>query len=100
MITELTSEQNDLISVYREKWLKIGLSTNSCDKTKAEDAIKRAYESVKLNPPKEIIWFDDLIEAARFSLKLGWGSNKTIKVRDTAEWRNITIYTLPNRKKA
>lgn len=32
MVTKLTKEQEDLISVYRDEFLKIGLSTEPGDK--------------------------------------------------------------------
>jgi hypothetical protein len=56
MINELTEEQKALLPVYRDKWMKIGLSTGPADRTKAEDAIRRAYKIAALDEPKQIIW--------------------------------------------
>lgn len=56
MITKLTKKQKALLPVYRDKWLKIGLSTEPSNHVKAEDAINRAYEMVGLEKPKQFVW--------------------------------------------
>ena len=56
MIKELTPEQIKLMDVYKEKWLKIGLSTEPTNKVLAEDALNRAYKAGGLTKPKQIIW--------------------------------------------
>ncbi|AFY53176.1 hypothetical protein Riv7116_0582 [Rivularia sp. PCC 7116] len=50
--TKLTSEQEALIPVYREKWKKIALSTERIDKEKATEAVKQAYSFVGEKEPK------------------------------------------------
>ena len=55
-ITSLTEDQKSLLSVYRDKWLKIGLCTEPSNRPLAEDAIRRAYEMASLTPPSQIIW--------------------------------------------
>lgn len=55
-IDKLTPEQESLMDVYRDKWLKIGLSTEPSNKPLAENALNRAYKSAGLTPPKQIIW--------------------------------------------
>lgn len=57
MITSLTKEQEDLLPVYRDKWISIGLNTEPANKNAAEAGIKRAYEIAGLTPPT-IEWFD------------------------------------------
>lgn len=44
MIDKLTPEQESLISVYRDKWFKIALSTERVDRQKAAAAIKASYQ--------------------------------------------------------
>jgi hypothetical protein len=58
MIDKLTVEQESLLPVYRDKWIAIGLSTESANRPRAEAGIIIAYQTAKLPPPKEIIWFD------------------------------------------
>ncbi len=55
-IEKLTTEQEKLLNVYRDKWLEIGLSTKPANKVLAEDALKRCYKVAGLKEPKQIIW--------------------------------------------
>ena len=57
-ISSLTKEQENLLSVYRDRWLKIGLSTESGNEEIGTEAIKEAYKVAGLNPPKVTIWCD------------------------------------------
>lgn len=63
MITCLTSEQENLIQVIKDKWKKIALNNSPTDKNKAEAAIIKLYQSADLRPPQKIEWFDNLIDA-------------------------------------
>ena len=58
MITALTLEQEALIPIKREEWLKVGLSTQPADRDKAEQGVRLAYEAAGLNPPEQMIWVD------------------------------------------
>ena len=55
-INNLTLEQEKLLEVYRDKWMKIGLCTKPADRPKAEQALCDAYEIAGLTKPKQIIW--------------------------------------------
>ena len=57
IITELTPEQEALIPVYRDKWLKIALSTERVDEDKATEAIKAGYNMFNIKVPK-IVFLD------------------------------------------
>ncbi|BAY83020.1 hypothetical protein NIES267_25060 [Calothrix parasitica NIES-267] len=57
IITELTPEQEALIPVYRDKWLKITLSTERINRVKATQAVKEFYKFIGEYEP-EIIFFD------------------------------------------
>ncbi len=57
IITELTPEQELLISVYREKWRKIALNTEPIDKNQATAAIKAVYQALNLSEP-DISFYD------------------------------------------
>lgn len=52
----LTPEQEAMIPAWKEKWLKIGLSTEPADRPRAEDAVNRLYTAVDLAPPKKFMW--------------------------------------------
>lgn len=54
MITSLTPEQEVQFSVYRDKWLKIGLSTDPIDMNVMPNIIHRLYTQVGLTPPEKI----------------------------------------------
>ncbi len=66
MIESLTPEQESKLSVYRDKWLKIGLSTAPCDRQKAEAALEKVYAAANppLEKPKKIIWLNSPLEGA------------------------------------
>lgn len=54
MIREITTEQENLISVYREKWRNIALSTERIERETASEVIERAYALVGKKKPKII----------------------------------------------
>ena len=56
-IKKLTPEQEALIPVYRNKWLKIALSTERIDKKKAAEAVNYFYQFIGEDEP-ELLFFD------------------------------------------
>jgi len=50
-IEQLTPEQEALIPVYREKWLKIATSTEPLDYRKARKALKATYKIIGRKEP-------------------------------------------------
>ena len=64
MIEKLTKEQEEKLVVYREKWLKIGLSCEPADHVKAERAAAAAYKQAGLEVP-EFIWADSPLHAIK-----------------------------------
>ena len=57
-IQKLTAEQKALLPVYTDKWRKIGLSTEPCNRILAEQAVKEAYLIAGLKPPEKFVWCD------------------------------------------
>lgn len=55
-IDKLTAEQEAQLEVYRDKWIKIGLSTERVDHDMAREAVKLLYKCGGLEPPKEILF--------------------------------------------
>jgi hypothetical protein len=54
-IDKLTKEQEDLLLVYRDKWLAIGLDTRPANREAAEEGIELAYKVAGLKRPN-IVW--------------------------------------------
>jgi len=55
-IDKLTAEQEAQLEVYRDKWIKIGLSTERVDHDAARVAVELLYKCGGLEPPKEILF--------------------------------------------
>jgi len=55
-IDKLTPEQEALLPVYRDKWLKIGLATGHCDRKLVESKVPAIYATANLPPPEFYIW--------------------------------------------
>ncbi|VEP11524.1 hypothetical protein H1P_1080011 [Hyella patelloides LEGE 07179] len=64
MTKSLTYEQELLMSVIRDEWIKVPFDTSPVNKKKAEAAINLTYESMEEGKPKEIVWFDNPLDAA------------------------------------
>jgi len=62
-IEKLTKEQEDLFSVYRDKWCAIGLSTAPVDIEKAKVAVCKAYSAVGLKHPNKFLIADSPMQA-------------------------------------
>ncbi len=67
MIEKLTAEQEALIPVYREKWRKIGLSTEAINRQKAEESVKALYANFTNKEPK-LLFFDSPYAALKIIL--------------------------------
>lgn len=74
-IDKLTKEQEEQIPVYLERYLKIALSTEPCDRPKAEAAIKASYRYQKLAEP-EIVWADSPFAGAKIAAQLENGTEE------------------------
>jgi hypothetical protein len=64
-IEQLTSEQEALIPVYREKWRSLRLSRKPTNRQAATEAIKAAYELLSLSEP-EILFFSNPDTAIKY----------------------------------
>jgi hypothetical protein len=67
-IHKITSEQEALISFYREKWSNIVVSSDILDRSQAKEAVKTAYELVGRSKPK-IIFSDSTNSALKIFFK-------------------------------
>ncbi len=57
------------IDALREKWLKVGRSTERADRPKMEAAVKVIYEFCKFKEPHTFIWSDSPLSAAVAKIK-------------------------------
>jgi hypothetical protein len=64
-IEKLTPEQEQLMAVYRDKWIKIGLSVEPADIGSSEKAILELYKEAGLTPPEKFVWVDSPREAQK-----------------------------------
>lgn len=55
---ELTSEQESLLTGYRDKWRAIALSTKPINRKKATEAVFTAYKFISKKEPK-ILFLDN-----------------------------------------
>ena len=55
-LESLTPEQVAKLAAYRDRWLKVGLSTEPTDRAATEAAVAEAYRAAKLEPPQIVIW--------------------------------------------
>src|SRR3972149_152974 len=79
MIEKLTKAQEENLSEYRDKWLKIGLSCEPCDVEKAWEGANLANKAAALAEPKEYLLYRSPLEAAR---KVSEMSEGKVSVRD------------------
>ena len=64
-ITKLTDEQTAKMSVYRDKWIAIGLSTDRIDQGRAKAAVELMYTCGGLVPPEKILFAAGPLEAVK-----------------------------------
>ena len=63
MINKLTSEQESKLTVYRDKWMEIGLSTGRCNKEESKKLICDAYKIAGLQEPEHWIYCESPLSA-------------------------------------
>ncbi len=81
MIEKLTPEQEALLPVYRDKWIKIGLSTEPFTMEEARTIINNLYTHIlQLTPPAHILMAENPADAWVIASK-----NEDIKAGDTPD---------------
>ena len=63
-IDKLTPEMLERIPKIRDKWIKIGLSTDPIDKEKCKAGLIKAYNAAELKEPKFWVWLDSPLAGA------------------------------------
>ena len=54
----LTAAQAAEIERVGDEWHAVGMSTQRCDRAKAEDAVRAAYRAAGIDEPQLVIWMD------------------------------------------
>ena len=57
-LTALTAEQEVMLPMIRDKWLKVGLSTQPADRETAKAAAILTYKKASLKEPNIFVWLD------------------------------------------
>lgn len=70
MIEELTQEQRDMLDVYRDKWIAVGVETKATDFDAAVELVPEIYEAAGLKPPKHFWLADSPVSAAMLAATL------------------------------
>ncbi|GEL17668.1 DUF6745 domain-containing protein [Pseudonocardia asaccharolytica] len=61
----LTADQLTHIRGVRDDWMRVGLSTERCDRPAAEAAVRAAYTAAGLEAPPRMVWADSPLGGAR-----------------------------------
>ena len=79
-IDSLTSDQKDMIPVYRDKWLDVGLSTDPIvNKPGIEAAVQSLYKNANLLAPKRFHYVASPKAAVEYISKMRGAKNKSKK---------------------
>lgn len=68
-IDKLTKEQEAKIPAYLDKYMKIGLSTERCNRPEAEKAITALYKQMDYGEIKQFHWFENPLKAVEMAAK-------------------------------
>ncbi len=77
-LEKLTKAQAKRIPEFREKWLRLGLSTEPADRPKAEASVDEAYRAAGLTPPTLKLWLRSPPEGAIAAAMLANGKLKPL----------------------
>ena len=83
MIEQLTPQQQALIGVYREKWRRIALSTESIDREEAAKSVIFAYAAIGYKEPQIIICDSPRAAIERIFIPI------FERCQESPSWRNI-----------
>lgn len=89
-IRELTAAQEQKLEAYRDKWLKIGLSTEPVNKEDAERALKDVYSVANLKEPM-ILWARSPKECLYMGIFFKMTMKESVLVRQVREqvWNQV-----------
>lgn len=92
-IEKLTEEQTKLMEVYKDKWIKIGLSTEPTNRERAALNVPAYYEVAGLKPP-EAVAFAKSPKSAMVILTILNSKSFIEEVKNTAILANVSLQTL------
>lgn len=88
IIEKLTPEQERRLPEFKEKWKKIGLATDECDRDKAKYWMDKAYRSSGHDPVKEIHWVRSPKEAVTLANHMRLKTNDSVSTLDILDGFN------------
>lgn len=89
-IDKLTPAQEALIPSYIERYTRIGLSTERCDRAKGEQAVRDLYKEMKYGEIKKFYWFENPFAACELAVQfakkeaLAFGDDEKLKALNFA----------------
>jgi hypothetical protein len=95
IVDKLTPEQEALLDTYYERWLAIGMSTAPVNVEEAKAALNLVYTAAGQEPPKEILYFSNPMEAAEWERNEGLsisGVGSVIYGNHDASWLGFYEY--------
>lgn len=92
VINDLPKNLEDAVPTILEKWLSIGLNTETADRHKAEMGCDLAYEAIGLTPPKLKMWLQSPREGVVASMLLNGAMQSRLKL--SAQCRNNILIKL------
>jgi hypothetical protein len=78
-LERLTPAQDQQLLVLRDKWLRIGLSTQPAERRWAEAGVQMAYRAANLEPPTHVLWCDSPLAGALAASWLAQGSGRSAR---------------------
>jgi hypothetical protein len=60
----ITGEQEAVLSLVRDEWLRIGQAVGPADRDAAEAGVRRAYKVAGLPPPARVVWLGSPLHGA------------------------------------
>lgn len=102
-VDKLTPEQEAMMPIWRDKWTKIGLSTEKADRPKFEKAVRECYKLAGLPEPKVVVWVSSPIVGAFAAPYAQWLLNERLKkkgdaVRDAVDDAKEALNYINDRK--
>jgi hypothetical protein len=83
-IDSITSEQEAMVPVYLERYLKIGLNTEPCNRPAAEAAVAVSYKVIGGLDP-QFVWADSPFQGARIAAQIAAGTTDVTRTQIQAQ---------------
>jgi len=89
----MTTVDANLIRTVAADMLEVFLSTESCDRERAQQAVSRMYEYHDVPPPRDFLWYPSISKAARAAMLCAWMQACKITLKDQSP-SDMILYAL------